>query len=217
MSIAGIVTVIDYCGETEFYNGNGSIKYLHTEEGLVEYQSVSSFAYEYFLKDHLGNTRAVVSADGSGNIVLGQVDSYYAFGMVHTGIPTISNPGSDNKYLYNGKELQDENLGGVNLDWYDYGARFYDPQIGRWHTIDLLTDLHTDYTPYAYCYNNPIKLIDPFGLDSTYYNGSGSQLYQTTGDKGKTSFNYVTKTTKTTDEMLEKKLEWIIKEVIQIQ
>jgi len=81
VSIAGIVTVIDSCGETEFYNG--SIKYLHTEEGLVEYQSVSSFAYEYFLNDHLGNTRAVVSADGSGNIVLGQVDSYYAFGMAY--------------------------------------------------------------------------------------------------------------------------------------
>ena len=74
-------------------------------------------------------------------------------------------PGSENKYLYNGKELQDE----LNLDWYDYGARFYDPQIGRWHVIDLMVENnHYEWTPYAYVYNNPIALIDPFGLDSIY-------------------------------------------------
>jgi len=36
---------------------------------------------------------------------------------------------SENKYLYNSKELQDEMLGSVNLDWYDYGAKFYDPRL----------------------------------------------------------------------------------------
>ena len=131
MSIAGIVTVIDYRGETEFYNR--SINNLHTEEGLIEFQSISSFTYNYFLKDHLGNTRAVVSSE-SGNLVVSQVKSYYPFGMAHMG----GNLGSGNKYLYNGKELQDENLVGVNLDLYDYSARYYDPQIGRWTTIDPL-------------------------------------------------------------------------------
>ncbi|MEA3357432.1 MAG: hypothetical protein U9Q67_03280 [Patescibacteria group bacterium] len=43
---------------------------------------------------------------------------------------------SENKYLYNGKELQDEQLGGVNLDWYDYGARMYDPALGRFTGLD---------------------------------------------------------------------------------
>jgi RHS repeat-associated protein len=57
-----------------------------------------------------------------------------------------------NSYLYNGKELQDE----LGLDWYDYGARFYDAGIGRYFTIDPLTEWHFSITPYHYCFNKPI-------------------------------------------------------------
>jgi RHS repeat-associated protein len=159
-------TMVDYAGETEFYNSQ--LKYIHTEEGLVEYNTfTSSFTYEYFLKDHLGNTRVVVSADGSGNPVIGQATDYYPFGMAYLNVPNNGNAGSDNKYLYNNKELQDENLAGVALNLYDYGARFYDAQIGRWNSIDpAIEDNHYNYTPYAYVYNNPIAYIDPDGLDT---------------------------------------------------
>ena len=94
--------------------------------------------------------------DDDGQAELLQENFYYPFGM------TISSTTS-NKYLYNGKELQTEN----GLLWYDYGARFYDPQIGRWHVVDPLAEKHFDYTPYAYVFNNPINLIDLLGLDST--------------------------------------------------
>jgi len=81
-------------------------------------------------------------------------------------------PTSNNKYLYNGKEKQTEGydkdndgIVDVSLDWYDYGARFYDPQIGRWHSVDPMTELHPNLTPYHYCANNPIKYVDPNGMD----------------------------------------------------
>ena len=108
--------------------------------------------------DHLGNTRAVVSSE-SGNQLVSQVKSYYPFGMAHMG----GNLGSGNKYLYNGKELQDENLGGVNLDWYAFGARYYDPQIGRWTTSDPLAHKYYSLSFYCFVADNPIKLIDPDG------------------------------------------------------
>ena len=83
-----------------------------------------------------------------------QQDDYYPFGLE---INTLTSS-PKNEYLYNKKELQEE------IQQYDYGARFYDPVIARWNSIDPLSETSRRWTPYNYVYNNPVRFIDPDGM-----------------------------------------------------
>jgi RHS repeat-associated protein len=114
---------------------------------------------EAYLKDHLGNIRVAYYMQ-AGILKTQQVNSYYPFGM---NIKGLSANGSatykPNKYLYNGKMMQDE----MGLGWLDYGARFYDAVLGRWMTIDPKAELGRRWSPYNYGFDNPLKFIDPDG------------------------------------------------------
>ena len=153
-----------YRGGVMVYGADDKLLYMLTPEGTVsrsEGSAGTSYTYNYFKKDHIGSTRAVLSAvDDTLQTV--QSTDYYPFGLAFS-----TNNLNKNKYLFSGKELQDGNLGGSMLGLYDFGARHYDPFVARWLTIDLYAKAYPSVSPYNYCLNNPVNLVDLLGLSPT--------------------------------------------------
>ncbi len=178
---AGASTITtEYVNGVE-YDNSATVSFIQTEEGRARNGGGGSYKYEYDLKDHLGNTRITVTwnpTDAATQLTPYnlQRQDYYAFGYTIQSLQgTIVAP--KNEYLYNGKELQEE------TGLYDYGARLYDPLIGRWNAVDPLAELNKRWSPYAYTLNNPTRFIDPDGMatqlpDGTYReNGVGGDVF----------------------------------------
>ena len=139
------------------------------------------YKYVFQYKDHLGNIRVNFSKDVDGLTKILEENQYYPFGLKHTNYNSDKygwirkededfakikpQPGGivagGYKYKYNGKELQDE----LGLNMYDYGARNYDPALGRWMNIDPLAEKFNQISPYTYVANNPLIYIDPDGKE----------------------------------------------------
>ena len=145
--IGSTTTTTDYCGNVIYENGTQ--KLLLTEEGYINLTGTQQ--YHYYLKDHQGNNRVVINQSGT----VEETNHYYPFGGV------FGTAGNTQPYKYNGKELDTKK----GLNWYDYGARHYDAALGRFTTNDPLAEKYYSMSPYTYCADNPVKFIDPNGME----------------------------------------------------
>lgn len=163
------------------YKSNQLLFFPHAEGYVKNTNGV--FAYVFNYTDHLGNIR-LSYCDADNNGVLGnepkttiiykgglprttivytngieEESNYYPFGLKHFGY-NINNYQQNYKYKYNGKELQDE----LGLNVYDYDNRVYDPAVGSFWEMDPKTELGRRWSPYNYCFDNPIYFQDPDGM-----------------------------------------------------
>ncbi|WP_243739926.1 DUF6443 domain-containing protein [Flavobacterium chryseum] len=155
------------------------LEFFPTAEGYVKNtEGVLSYVFQY--KDHLGNVRLSFAKNPTTQVLeIIEENNYYPFGLKHKGYNDYV--ATNNKYKYNNKEFQDE----LSLNLYDYGARNYDPALGRWMNIDPLAEKSRRWSPYNYAYNNPIYFVDPDGMESQGYMYDEKQLAEMQADNKK--------------------------------
>lgn len=166
----GVKVKKDFPGKvTDYLDGfqyeNGALQFVPTAEGYYDFVK-QRYVYNY--TDHLGNVRLSYAKNNNGALEILEENNYYPFGLEHKGYGGVNLGNPNYHYKYNGKELQENSM-------YDYGARLYMPEIGRWNTIDPLAEKTHD--PYGYVWNNPIRFIDPKGMmGEDWYEGSNKEL-----------------------------------------
>jgi RHS repeat-associated protein len=174
----------DYVNGVEYKNQ--ILQRVAHSEGAVVRNDFGQYQHEYVLRDHLGNTRVTftdgvnkgepywdwsnysyIAPDNTGyddGVVteadIKHINHTYPFGMAMEGNWNNAGSANNNRYLYNGKQYNDD----FGMGWYDYGARFYDPSIARWSAVDPLAEKYKHWSGYNYCLDNPIKFIDPDGM-----------------------------------------------------
>ncbi|WP_421806108.1 DUF6443 domain-containing protein [Flagellimonas sp.] len=161
---AGSVTL--YAGNYIYAGASGTeaFQFMGQSEGYVTPNGINGYDYVYQYKDHLGNIRLSYLEDDTGELQIVEENNYYPFGLKHKGYnEVVSSYGNSvaQKWKFGGKELSEE----LGLETYDFGARNYDPALGRWMNIDALAEdpNQIDKSPYAYAWNNPVYYTDPDG------------------------------------------------------
>ena len=172
----------------------------HLEGGALKKCPVNIFSERARWREE----RVSYGKDPATNVLkILEENHYYPFGMKHqnynvdhldfnhypgTGVALVPLPAVANvsyNYKYNGKELQEE----LGLNMYDYGARNYDAALGRWMNVDPLAEKMRRFSPYNYCFNNPLRFTDPDGMapenrvDPIQRDKDGNIVYVTKGEQ----------------------------------
>ena len=175
---------------TEYMDGfqytDGILDFFPHAEGYVKAtpaglggNSTYTFNYVFNYTDHLGNIRLKFTEHPqTGETKILEENHYYPYGLTHKGyngqhsvvgignmssyitiVPVTPLLADSYKYKFGGMEYQEE----FDINTYDFGARNYDPALGRWMNLDPLAEYAFTHSPYHYAFNNPIYYIDPDG------------------------------------------------------
>jgi len=119
----------------------------------------------FYHPDHLGSTSWIT--DGSGNAI--QYMHYLPYGEAWIDQQSTS---WNAPYTFTGK-IKDAETG------YNYfGARYYDSQLSVWLSVDPMSDQYPSLSPYTYCANNPVMMVDPDGKKVINYYTKVVEFYQ---------------------------------------
>jgi RHS repeat-associated protein len=141
-----------------------------SQDGYMETVLVNETAEDVWFDDF--------SISRTSSIVI-QETHYDPWGLELTGLGYQNGGVKENKYLYNGKELIEDN----GLEYYDYGARMYDPVIGRWTSPDPMASEREWVSPYNFVQNNPLLRVDPDGMIDDIYYSNGKEEFRIVNDK----------------------------------
>ena len=119
----------------------------------------------YYHGDHLGSSAYLTDEAGA----ITQTLNYLPYG--EDWVDVHNNPNYLSRYKYNGKEKDPES--GLHY----YGARYYDSDISQWLSIDPMADKYPSLSPYNYCADNPVILVDPDGRD-IWITGDNGEKYK---------------------------------------
>ncbi|WP_298303785.1 DUF6443 domain-containing protein [Flavobacterium sp.] len=172
------IVVTDYLDSFQYTNN--VLNFFPTNEGYVQNTVVNgqnTYNYVFNYLDHLGNVRLSYSLNPQNStLTILEENHYYPFGLKHSGynmdrrqyvdaqgatIKPCTNCSLGYNFKVTVKEWQNE----LNLNLYDFGARNYDPAIGRWMNIDPLAEKYFDLSTYNYVKNSPNNSFDPDGMD----------------------------------------------------